>query len=448
MLENKQLWDNVLAETELTLSRANFTTWFKNTYIIKEESGVVYLGVPNGFVKDWLSEKYHKFILKSLRNFSETTRNIEYVIAPYSKKGDEITKEHERTSFNAELPLKDLYINKDDNLNPRYVFESFVVGPFNEVAHAASQAVLKNPGIAFNPLFIYGETGLGKTHLIQAIGNKIKKTHPDKKVYYITYEKFFLDYVNAVQTQKINIFKEKYRKYDFFIMDDIQFLSNKNGTQEELFHLFNVLYDNNKQIIFSSDKHCNYTPNIEDRLKSRFGAGMVVDIGQPDFESKIAILRSKTNLMNFSPPNDVMEYIASSISGSIRELEGILNTILCQTQLKNRDLNINEVKMIIKNTEKPKKSVSVDDVISVVSDFYKIEKDVVFQKTRRKEIVRPRQIIMYFLREDFNISYPAIGQKLGGRDHTTVIHSYEKIKNDIKNDLLFSQQLDQIRSMF
>jgi len=447
MSDLKQLWENVLTEIEINVSKANFTTWFKNTYILKEDGGVIYISVPNGFVKEWLFSKYHKNILKSLRTLSETVRGIEYIITPQNKKAEETTSEIPKTPFNTELPLRDLYINKDNNLNPRYTFESFVVGPFNNVAYAASQAVLKTPGITYNPLFIYGGTGLGKTHLIQAIGNKIKNDNEDKKIYYITSEKFYLDYVNSVQTQKINVFKEKYRKYDFFIMDDIQFLAGKQGTQEELFHLFNVLTDNNKQIIFSSDKHYNFIPNIEDRLRSRFGAGMIVDIGEPDFESKIAILRSKTNAMNFSPTDEVMEYIASSIQGSIRELEGILNTILCQTQLKNRDLNLNEVRAVIKNSERPKKMVSSDDVISIVSDFYNIEKDSIFQKTRKKEIVRPRQIIMYLLRQDFNISYPAIGQKLGGRDHTTVIHSCEKIKNDLKNDSSFTQQIDQIRSM-
>ena len=443
----KQVWEGALNEIELTVSRANFTTWFKNTHLIKEEAGIVYLGVPNSFVKEWLCNKYHKFILKSLRDLSLNVRGVEYII---TEKGE---KELPQDSLGKqplikELPLQDLYINKEDNLNPRYTFESLVVGSFNELAFAAAQAVHKTPGIAYNPLFIYGKTGLGKTHMLQAIGNGIKKDSPDKKVFYIPSEKFFLDYVSAVQANKIYIFKEKYRKYDVFIMDDIQFLSNKKGTQEELFHLFNILYDNNKQIIFSSDKHYNHIPNIEERLKTRFGAGMIVDVIDPDFESKVAIINAKTQGATFKPDEEVVDFLAGNFNGSIREIEGMVNIIQCQSQIRNKSLSLLDVKKIIKNNEKPKKSVSVDDVVGIVADFYGIEKDSIYQKTRRKEVVKPRQIAMYLLREDFKISFPSIGQKLGGRDHTTVIHSCEKIRTSVKNDQLLSQELERIRTIF
>ena len=443
----KQVWEGALNEIELSVSRANFTTWFKNTHLIKEEAGIVYLGVPNSFVKEWLCNKYHKFILKSLRDLSLNVRGVEYII---TEKGE---KELPQDSLGKqplikELPLQDLYINKEDNLNPRYTFESLVVGSFNELAFAAAQAVHKTPGIAYNPLFIYGKTGLGKTHMLQAIGNGIKKDSPDKKVFYIPSEKFFLDYVSAVQANKIYIFKEKYRKYDVFIMDDIQFLSNKKGTQEELFHLFNILYDNNKQIIFSSDKHYNHIPNIEERLKTRFGAGMIVDVIDPDFESKVAIINAKTQGATFKPDEEVVDFLAGNFNGSIREIEGMVNIIQCQSQIRNKSLSLLDVKKIIKNNEKPKKSVSVDDVVGIVADFYGIEKDSIYQKTRRKEVVKPRQIAMYLLREDFKISFPSIGQKLGGRDHTTVIHSCEKIRTSVKNDQLLSQELERIRTIF
>ena len=443
----KQFWDNTLTEIELTISKANFTTWFKNTELIKEEGGIVYLGVPNEFVKNWLYDKYNKLILKLFRNLSENIRGVEYVVIPKNEKVvfDVQTK---KPSINNKFPLQDLYIHKESNLNPKYTFDSFVVGKFNELGHAAAQAIVKTPGIAYNPLFIYGKTGLGKTHLLQAIGNAIRKKYSDKKVYYITAEKYFLDYINSVQSNKISIFKEKYRKYDVFIMDDIQIFEKKKGTQEELFHLFNTLYDNNKQIVFSSDKHYNYIPEIEDRLKSRFGAGMIVDISYPDFESKVAILKHKARSLNFLINDEIIEFIAHTINSSIRELEGILNIIICQSQLKNRNLELNEIKNLIKNNEKPRKTVSIDDVINIVSDFYKIEKNDIYKKTRRKEIVKPRQIVMYLLREDFNISYPTIGQKLGGRDHTTVIHSCEKIRNLIKINTILSQDLDNIRAMF
>ena len=443
----KHVWESALNEIELSVSRANFTTWFKNAEFIKEAGGIVYVGVPNSFVKEWLQSKYHKFILKSLRDISDTVRGVEYVIVSRdAKKG--VFNEHTNAPAAKELPLQDLYINKEDNLNPKYTFESLVIGPFNELAYAASQAVLKTPGIVYNPLFIYGKTGLGKTHMLQAIGNWFKKESNNKKIYYVTSEKFFLDYVSAVQANKAYVFKEKYRKYDVFIMDDIQILSGKKGTQEELFHLFNVLCDNNKQIIFSSDRHYNHIPDIEDRLKTRFGAGMIVDIGDPDFESKIAIINSKTKSLPFDIPRDVVDFLAGNLTGSIREMEGIINLISCQSQIKNKPIELDEVKKIIKNNEKPSKSVSVEDVVKMVADFYGIEKEFIYQKTRRKEVVKPRQVVMYLLREDFKISFPTIGQKLGGRDHTTVIHSCEKIRNNIKTDPALAQQIGRIRTIF
>jgi chromosomal replication initiator protein len=356
-------------------------------------------------------------------------------------------KEKPAETPNRELPLADFYINKDDNLNPRYTFETFVVGPFNELAHAASQAIIKKPGIIYNPLFLYGDTGRGKTHLIQAIGNHIKNVDKSKKVYYITSEKFAVDYINSLQANKINYFKEKYRKYDVFIMDDIQFLSNKEKTQEELFHLFNNLYDNNKQIIFSSDKHPNFIPNLENRLKSRFAAGMIVDIPAPDHESRAAILRAKAQLNNLNISPEIVDYIATTIDTNIRELEGTLNSLIGQAQLKGKDLTLNDIKNIIKGSPKPKKAVSIKDIIKIVAGFYNIEEESIYEKSRRKEVVLPRQLTMYILREDFNVSYPSIGQKMGGRDHTTVIHSCEKIKNELKMNSMLVQELEQIRSM-
>ncbi|OIO32110.1 hypothetical protein AUJ44_03290 [Candidatus Nomurabacteria bacterium CG1_02_47_685] len=447
-MDDKQLWDTALVEIELGVSKANFSTWFKNIYIHKQEDGVVYLGVPNEFVKEWLINKYHKSILRALRNYGEDIRSIEYIISKkrvfdQDDKNNAVVKQQ-----NGELPLSDLCVNKEDNLNPRYLFDSFIIGSFNELAHAAAQAVIKKPGLVYNPLFIYGGTGLGKTHLIQAIGNHIKKTDPKKKIYYVTSEKFSMDYINSLQLNKINEFKDKYRKYDIFIMDDIQFLSNKEKTQEELFHLFNTLYENNKQIIFSSDQHPNYIPNLKDRLKSRFSAGMIVDVQQPDYESRVALLRSKSKVNNFILSDEIIEYIAFLIQGNIRELEGLLNIIVFQSQLKNKEISLNEVKLIIKNNIKQKRSVSINDIVNIVAGFYGINSDSIYEKTRRREVVKPRQIIMYLLREDFNISYPLIGNKLGGRDHTTVIHSYGKIKDDLKIDNLLTQEIDQIRSMF
>jgi chromosomal replication initiator protein len=456
MTDYKQLWDRCLGEIEGNLSRANFNTWFKNTFILKEESNTVFLGVPNEFVRDWLSNKYHKLIIKTFMNYFNEIRSVEYIISKPENKNrqinSQITVEIKNQPVNQELPIQNLFINKEDNLNPRYVFDNFIVGPFNELAYAAAQAIINKPGTAYNPFFIYGGTGLGKTHLIQAIGNTIKNKYPEKKIHYVTLEKFSIDYVNSVQNNKANLFKEKYRKYDVLIMDDIQFISTKEKTKEELFHLFNSLYENNKQIIFSSDRHPNYIPGLEDRLKSRFSAGMIVEVNEPDFESRLAILKVKINEINASISEEIVNCLASIIQGNIRELEGSLNAVVCQNSLKiekyNKELNEAEVRSLIKNNIRPKKNVSIKDVVKVISNFYNLDENLIYDKTRRKEVVKARQVAMFILREDFNVSYPLIGQKIGGKDHTTVIHSCLKIKNDLKEDNLLNQEVEQIRVMF
>jgi chromosomal replication initiator protein len=445
MNEDKKIWDAVLVQIELSVSPATFVMWFKNTHIIEE--GIVHLGVPNTFVKTWLSEKYHNKLLELLRGIDPKIRALEYVISSIKNTENKKDGDKKQNIEKRELPLEDVFnVVREDNLNPKYTFDNFVIGPFNELAHAAAQAIIKKP-VAYNPLFIYGSTGLGKTHLMQAIGNHIKHTSTQKKIFYITSEKFSQEMVNSMQANKMNHFKDKYRKYDIFIMDDVQFLANKEKTQEELFHLFNHLYDNNKQIIFSSDVHPNYIPNLEHRLKSRFVAGMTVDIPQPDHESRISILRAKAASHNLEIKDEILEYVATYLEGNIRELEGIMNNIVVQTELKQKDLTITEIKGLIKNSAKPTKNLSVKDVVRVVAGYYNIEEESIYNKTRKKEVVRPRQLTMYILREDFHASYPSIGQKLGGRDHTTVIHSCEKVKDELKVNSSIAEELSQIRSM-
>lgn len=430
-------------------SQASFRTWFKDTVIIRRDGGIVYIGVPNKIVKDWLQEKHHRFILKTLRGFEDAIRGVEYVVTKNAAKkasGEQRPQSQQQNQQN-QLHLQDMFIDKRDNLNPRYTFDTFVVGPFNQLAHAAAQAVIQNPGLTYNPLFIYGSTGHGKTHLIQAIGNHLKKTNPNRKVYYATSERFAMDFVNAVRSGKGNAFKDKYRQYDLLIMDDVQFVADKERTQEELFHLFNALYDNNKQIVFSSDKHPNNLLGLEDRLRGRFSAGMVAEIPTPDIESRIEILREKTKQHDFPVPNEVIEYIAKEVPGNIRELEGLLNTLMCKTQLKGKELSAQEVHNVVKNTTKPNKNISVAEVVKKIAEYYEVEEQNIYKKTRKKEVVRPRQVIMYILREDFGISYPSIGEKLGGRDHTTVIHSCEKVKGEVKADAVLDQEINHIRTL-
>lgn len=447
-MDTKILWKNCLIEIEANLSKANFSTWFKNTSILKEDMGVIHIGVPNEFVRDWLMNKYHKLITKTLANTHEGMRSVEYIIAKIEPNRQEPETINKTPYINKELPLRDLYINPEDNLNPRYHFNSFIVGGFNELAYAAATAIIESPGTKYNPFFIYGPTGLGKTHLLQAVGNAIKEKYENKKVHYMTLEKFATDFINSIQNNKANSFKEKYRKYDLLIIDDIQFIGKMEKIQEELFHTFNTFYENNKQIIFSSDKHPNYIPELADRLRSRFSAGMIVDVSAPEYEARLAILKVKLRELNVELEPEVVEYIASAVEGNIRELEGSLNIIICQYRLKNRPLPLIEVKNLLKNNMKPKKNIAIKEVVKIVSDYYKIEEFSIYEKIRKKEIVKARQVIMYLLREDFNISYPLIGQKLGGKDHTTVIHSCLKIKTDLKNDPQLLQELEQIRIMF
>jgi chromosomal replication initiator protein len=440
-----KMWQTALIEIETAVSQANFSTWFKETAILKEEEGTIYLGVPNSFTQEWLQKKFHNAILRILRQMDERVRALEYVIVKEEKAA--AARKQAAPAPTMSMPLQDFYINKEDNLNPRYTFENFIVGPYNELAFAAAQSVIKNPGHSYNPLFVYGNTGVGKTHLIQAVGNKIKAAFPDKKIFYLTSERFGNELLSALQEGKGQQFKEKYRKYDVLIMDDVQFFSGKEKFQEEFFHLFNYYIDTNKQLIFSSDKHPNVIPGLEDRLRSRFNAGMVLDIPEPDHESRMYIVRAKCNSYNITLAVEIVEHIASTIKDNIREIEGVVNIIACQTQFKGRELTLNEIRNILKNNTKPKKLLSVKEVVKVVADFYNLSEENIYNKTRRKEVVKPRQVVMYLLREDFNVSFPSIGDKLGGRDHTTVIHSYNKMKEELKNDTVLSQEITQLRSM-
>ncbi len=449
-----QLWNDCLGVIESQLTRATFTTWFKNTGIIKEEEGVIYVGVPNEFVREWLVTKYQRMILKTIVENLSHVRAVEFVISrlptPTTPSLTTIVSNNLFTSSSEHSsdPLYGLYINRDDNLNPRYTFDRFVVGPFNELAYAAAQSVVKRPQHVYNPLFIYGASGLGKTHLIQAIGNEIKRTSPEKKVLYSTLEKFMNDYVSSVQNNRQQIFQDKYRKFDVLIIDDIQFIAGKQGTQDALFHTFNTLHDQNKHIIFSSDKHPNHIIGLEDRLKTRFNAGMTIDIQEPDLESRLAIIKEKSTQLTYQLEGDVVSYIASVVTGSIRELEGVLNTVNMHSSMRQRPISLSEIKILIKNNIRPKRVISIDSVVKIVSDYYNLNEQVIYEKTRRKEIVRARQIIMFVLREDFNESYPSIGAKLGGKDHTTVIHSYEKIKGELLIDPHLMKEIEDIRIMF
>lgn len=441
-----KIWKDTLTEIELEVSKPNYNTWFKKTFALKREDDTFFIGVPNEFNKEWLYTKFHKTILNILRKHEPSIKNIEFIVKKDSvKTNDSFQKKTEVIQTNT-LPLSKVSINKENNLNERYTFNSFVVGPFNELAYSASQAIIKKPGV-YNPLFIYGPTGLGKTHLIQATGNKLVSNNPNTQVFYTSSEKFSQEYVNALKNNKINQFKNKYRGYDILIMDDIQFFSGKEKLQEELFHLFNILYDKGKQIIFSSDKHPNYIVGLEDRLRSRFSAGMIVDVTKPNYESRAALLKTKATQKNIPISEEVIDFLATNLDGNIRELEGILNAITIQTDLRNRKLSTQEVRNLVKNNIKPKKHLALEEIIKIIAEFYNTDSKQIYEKTRKKEIVYIRQITMYILREYFNISYPAIGKEIGNRDHTTVMHAYEKIEKVMKEDPGLIQEIEQLRSI-
>ena len=442
----KELWEYVLTQVELSVSPANFNTWFRNSFIVKVGGGgVIYIGVPSQFFKDWYLKKFHSLLLKIVRGVSYEFRNIEYMIVKDEHRKPQKDVKSVRGAIG--LPLDEFYINKSDNLNPRYTFDTFVIGSFNNLAHVAAQAALERPGITYNPLFVYGDTGRGKTHLIQAIGNQFKKQYPGRKVFYLTSEKFVVDYTDSVQAGTANRFKDKYRHYDLLIMDDVQFLSRKEKSEEELFHLFNALYDTNKQIIFSSDRSPAAIPDIAERLKGRLSSGMTVDIGEPDSESRMAIVRKKAASHGILLSDDVVEYVATYVSGSIRELEGMVNSLICHAQVRGSSPDIAEVRQSLRSFTRPQKNISVKSVVDKVAEYYGIDEESIYEKTRRREVVRPRQVIMYILREDFSISYPTIGTKLGGRDHTTVIHSCEKIKREILVDNELAKEIQNIRTL-
>ncbi len=445
-MTNEELWQAVLAEVQLGISRANYITWFKNTEIISNESGVILVSVPNNFSKEWLENKYNKTIFKTLRDLNGGVKEIQYVISHKELKMSDARKEIILPTEEAQLRFEELKVDKETNLNPRYTFESFIVGPFNELAHAAAIAISKNPGQTYNPLFVYGGVGLGKTHLLQAVGNETIKNFTDKRVKYISSESFVSQIVSAIRNHKMEELKDNFRKIDVLIIDDIQFLAGKEKTQEEFFHLFNALYEKSKQIIISSDRPPSAIPALEERLRSRFEGGMIADISFPDIETRIAILKTKAQERKIDLSNEVFNYLATVFQKNIRELEGSLNRILVFQKQKNILPDLDCIKNLFQNiTTAPPKTTSPKKIIQAVASFYDLKERDMIKESRKKEIVRPRQIAMYLLREEIKSSYPAIGRKFGGKDHTTAIYACEKIGKELKNSEALNNEINLIK---
>lgn len=446
-MTNEQLWQAALGEIELSLSKANFTTWFKDTFISSFENKQVVLCVPNTFTKAWLEKKYHKEILGAIeRVINEKLGQIFYKV------------EGRKTGGTIET-IKTLNIKKEDpianesiainrfGLNHRYTFDHFIVGKNNELAHAACQAVAANPGKAYNPLFIYGGVGLGKTHLIQAIGHSLSK-HTDK-ILFISSEKFTNDYIQAVRNGQAKDFKDRYRNVDVLLVDDIQFMAGKDGSQEEFFHTFNELHQNNKQIVLTSDRQPKAIPALEKRLLSRFEWGMIADVGQPDVETRMAILERKCREKSYILDTDILTYVATNIQNNIRELEGALNRLIAYHEFNNQKPTLDSTKNVLSTiiSSFQQKSTSSKNIIDAVASFYDIELKDIIGQSRKKELVNPRQIVMFLMREELNHSYPTIGNELGGRDHTTAMHAHTKISKESQENERLKQDLESIKQL-
>lgn len=446
-MTNQELWQATLGEIELSLSKPNFNTWFKQTSISSYENGKVVISVPNTFTKAWLEKKYHQIILKSLMNL--TGNNIKEVI--YKVEIVKSQKPAEKTKLSKPQSLKEIkesitHLNKF-GLNPKYTFENFIVGKGNELAHAACQAVVSRPGKTYNPLFIYGGVGLGKTHLLQAIGNFILAQNSSANVLYTTCEKFTNDFIQAIKSRTVENFKKRYRSPDFLLVDDIQFMAAKDGTQEEFFHTFNELHQADKQIVMTSDRPPKSIPALEQRLISRFEWGMIADISQPDFETRVAILKAKCKEKNLVLDQEVLNYIATVIQSNIRELEGVLNKILAFQQFNNVSLSLQNIKTMIspQGPSLTKKSITPKQIINTVAEFYDLNIADLLSQSRERRLAYPRQIIMYLMRAELRSSFPAIGQELGKRDHTTAMHACLKITKEIENNERSRQEIDQIK---
>ena len=452
MMNKDQLWKAALGQLELKVSRAYFLTWFRTTRIKEKQSGKVLIETPTAFTYEWLSKKYRHLILEVLQDLDSAVEEVDFCIrsrsaSPYKplrKNFRILARKITKSSTGEEAPVKppaSVMMQKRSHrlartLNPKYTFDSYVVGSSNEIAHAACRAVSGKPGEAYNPLFIYGGVGLGKTHLLQALGNEILRSNESARVLYVTSEKFINDFVQSIREHKTQQFKQQYRDLDVLIVDDVQFLAGKEKTQEELFHTYNALHSQNKQIVLSSDRSPSAISTFEERLKSRLAGGMMIDIQQPDYETRLAIIREKAQQKGKDVPSDSLAFIAKNFQKNVRELEGALNRVLAYCELGNQKATLSLTKRTLESVlEKPQqKIVDSQSIIDTIGVYYTLPIDDLCGKSRKKEIVRPRQIAMYLLRKENNVSFPTIGDYFGGRDHTTAMHACEKIEKLLEHD--------------
>ncbi|OZB93737.1 chromosomal replication initiator protein DnaA [Paenibacillus sp. XY044] len=424
-----ELWQQILSIIHTKLSKPSFDTWFKATKAIQMSEHSIVISAPTTFAVEWLESRYTKLVSSTIYEVLGKQVDVKFVI-----------EENKPAELAPQQPAPMPQATPDEALthmlNPKYTFDTFVIGSGNRFAHAASLAVAEAPAKAYNPLFLYGGVGLGKTHLMHAIGHYILEHNPASRVVYISSEKFTNEFINSIRDNRAESFRNKYRNVDILLIDDIQFLAGKESTQEEFFHTFNALHEEQKQIIISSDRPPKEIPTLEDRLRSRFEWGLITDIQPPDLETRIAILRKKAKAENLDIPNEAMMYIANQIDTNIRELEGALIRVVAYSSLTNQDVTTHLAAEALKDiipSSRPK-MITIQDIQQKVGEYYNLKLEDFKARKRTKAVAFPRQIAMYLSRELTDFSLPKIGEAFGGRDHTTVIHAHEKISQSLKED--------------
>ncbi len=440
----KDIWEESLSLLAQKVNQKSFDVWLKPLRILTLAEEQIEIEVPNKFFKDWLSENYLNLIKETLFQITSRRYSIHFTLKNGVEEKEIKNKEDDKPSSNMIRNSKPAL--REDGVNPQFAFDAFVVGSCNQFAHAAALAVANLPAKNYNPLFIYGGVGLGKTHLINAIGNHIIKNDSTLKVCYLSSEKFTNELINCIRYEKMADFRNKYRKKDVLLIDDIQFLGGKERTQEEFFHIFNVLYENNKQIIISSDRPPKAIQALAERLKSRFEGGMIADISIPDLETRVAILKTKAQEKKVSFTEEIYQYIASAIQKNVRELEGALNRLIIFQKLNNRvpDLEITKTLLQVLLSS-PSQGATPKKIIECVAEFYDLKEKDILAVSRKKEIVKPRQIAMYLLREELKSSFPCIGRKFSGKDHTTAIYAYKKIMQENEENNKLTEELNLIK---
>jgi len=448
-LDTVNLWKVVLGEIEIGISKASFITWFKNTEIISSNNGLVQIAVPNVFTKNQLEHKFNDQIHGLLKKNGVLVKAVEYIIKSSSEQHQSSKK---MTVSGGTKPQTKGLSNKTgfnfndigpSGLNKKYTFDNYIVGGSNELAYTACLAAAKDPGSKYNPLFIYGGVGLGKTHLIQAVGNYILDGNPGAKILYISSEAFVKEFVACIRNKKP--FPESYREADVLIVDDIQFIAGAEKTQEEFFHTFNVLHQHNKQIIISCDQQPKSLSSLTDRLQSRFEWGMTIDIQQPDYETRVAILQTKAADSGVPLSEETAEYLAANIQTNIRELEGVLNQLLAFCEVRNLQPDLDTAKALLNNARLRPKHITPKDIVKSTAKYFELEEDVLKGPKRDRDIVVPRQVAMYLLRSELHMSFPKVARELGRKDHTTAIHSVDKIEKSLRSDGLVRQHINGIK---